>query len=136
MIQMAYLLESLIDFWLGLNSSWGFIVSVSVYDWGCISFWRGEVLFKSGVLTARIRYLQTIYLNISKLQVVCSLYSMYPCWYCFESTVKSFKDSRGAAFVYDWPPPLIFVRFTSNFFCMCSTIGAHVQQVWGKSDQY
>ena len=56
MIQMAYLLESLIDF----------------FDWGCIQaevvlfqyhfltgvvlvFEGGEVLFKSGVLTARIR---------------------------------------------------------------------------------
>ena len=57
MIQMAYLLRSIIDF----------------FDWGCIQagvvlfqyqfltgvllvFQRGEVLFKSGVLTARIRY--------------------------------------------------------------------------------
>ena len=61
MIQMAYLLRSIIDF----------------FDWGCIQagvvlfqyqfltgvllvFQRGEVLFKSGVLTARIRYLLLI----------------------------------------------------------------------------
>ena len=49
--------------------------------------------------------------------------------------VKLLQDSRGAAFVYDLQPPLILVRFTSNFLCMCSTIGAYGQEVWGKSDK-
>ena len=42
-------------------------------------------------------------------------------FFCHLSRVKSLQDSGGAAFVYDWQPPLIFVRFTSNFLCMCST---------------
>ena len=48
---------------------------------------------------------------------------------------KSLQDFRGAAFVYDWQPSLIFVRFTSNFLYMCSTIGTHAQEIWGKSDK-
>ena len=28
-------------------------------------------------------------------------------------------------FLPDWLPPLIFVRFSSNFLSMCTTIGAH-----------
>ena len=33
---------------------------------------------------------------------------------------KSRLESWCVAFVYDWQPPLIFVRFTSNFLSMCS----------------
>ena len=49
----------------------------------------------------------------------------------FGPGVKLLQDCWGAAFVYDWQPPLIFVWFTINF---CGTIGAHAQEVWGKLD--
>ena len=39
--------------------------------------------------------------------------------------------------VFGWPlrliAPLIFVWYILNFLCMCSTIGAHVEEVWGNS---
>ena len=53
----------------------------------------------------------------------------------YRTRVKLFQDSFGAAFVYDWQPPLIFAQFTSNFFNMCTYCTAHAQEVWGKSDK-
>ena len=48
---------------------------------------------------------------------------------------KSLQDCWGAAFVYNWQLPLIFVWFTSNFLCICTYCTAHAQEVWGKSDK-
>ena len=47
------------------------------------------------------------------------------------SRVKSIQEFSCAAFLHDWQPPLIFVRFTSNFLCMCTYCAA--QEVCGKS---
>ena len=44
------------------------------------------------------------------------------------SLVKSLQDSQGAAFVYDWQPPLIFLPHVT--YCT-----AHAQEVSGKSDK-
>ena len=33
---------------------------------------------------------------------------------------KSLIESLDTTFLPDWQPPLIFVRFISNFLCMCS----------------
>ena len=49
--------------------------------------------------------------------------------------VKSIQECWCAAFVHDWEPPLLFIRVTSNFLCICSTIGAHAQEDWCKSDK-
>ena len=35
--------------WVWLYSRWGCIVSKSIFEWACINFEKGEVLFKSGV---------------------------------------------------------------------------------------
>ena len=32
---------------MGFYSRWGFIISKSIFDWGCISFLRGGVVFKT-----------------------------------------------------------------------------------------
>ena len=41
---------------------------------------------------------------------------------------KSLLELWGTTFLPDWQPPLIFVRFISNFLCMCSNsmASAHV----------
>ena len=60
------------------------------------------------------------------------------CFYrpiCIELYHFKIAEVQFLCTMYDWQPPLIFVRFTSNFLCMWSTIGAHAQEVWGKSDK-
>ena len=39
---------------------------------------------------------------------------------CKKTRGKSLLESWGTIFLPDWQPPLIFVRFISNFLCMCS----------------
>ena len=41
---------------------------------------------------------------------------------------KSLLESWVATYISDWQPPLIFVRFISNFLCMCfsSMASTHV----------
>ena len=46
---------------MGLYSSWGSIVLISVFDWACIRFQRGGALFKSGLLYARIWYSVSVF---------------------------------------------------------------------------
>ena len=49
----------------------------------------------------------------------------------------SFRENHSGlkSTVSDWQPPLIFVRFTWNFFYMCTYCAAHAQEVSGKSDK-
>ena len=67
---------------------------------------------------------------------------MLPIWHTFSKRTKKnriniesshFKILEVQLLCTTDSPPLILVRFTSSFFCICSTIGAHAQEVWGKS---
>ena len=58
-------------------------------------------------------------------------------WGFFELHSGSFcENHRGLkSTVSNWQPPLIFVRFTWNFFYMCTYYAAHAQEVSCKSDK-
>ena len=75
-------------------------------------------------------FLSFLWQNFAQLYILWKIFTYF---YVFR--VKSFQDSWGAAFVYDWQLPLIFVQWTSNFLCMCTYCTAHAQEVWGKSDK-
>ena len=75
------------------------------------AFIGGLVLMNCVLVSLQMLFPRERSLNISKIFTLPNNYTR----------VKSLQDSWGAAFLYDWQPSLIFVRFTSNFlYCTCT----------------
>ena len=90
-----------------------------------LPYWRQRMhLLRSYLTEAEKRRSSRSSRQMQRLPNDRSVFYLYVCW----STYRLWSTSRGKSllelwvttFLPDWQPPLIIVRFISNFLCMCS----------------